>query len=201
MTRVGALATAVMCAVLIAGCGIPGRDRAHTSIGADPAVLREAFNAGAGRVRVVALVSPTCGVCLRGAADLQDRVFGKISDDRLRGYIVWVPILRAEESNVPEATHTIPDDRAAHFWDGHSVLVRGYDTVLDLGTDAWDVYLVYGPEARWDAALPPRPAFWMHQLGSAKNPAVNGPFLDARVFADHVRALLARPVALPQPSS
>jgi hypothetical protein len=31
---------------------------------------------------------------------------------------------------------------------------------------AWDVYFVFGPEARWDDQ-PPAPTYWMHQLGRA----------------------------------
>lgn len=53
--------------------------------------------------------------------------------------------------------------------------------------DAWDLYLVYGPDARWDGPEPPRPLYWMHQLRGVDN----GPFLDAAVFADAVRRALA----------
>ena len=143
-----------------------------------------------GKVRVVALVSPTCGTCLRGASDLQRGVFGPIRSDQLRGYIVWVPKLDAHEKNVPEATHTVADPRGSHFWDSDAVLVHAYDTLLGLATDAWDMYLLYGPDAQWNGATPPRPQYWMHQLGSRDHPAVNGPYLNTRVFPRHVRDLL-----------
>jgi hypothetical protein len=65
---------------------------------------------------------------------------------------------------------------------------RRYDRTLDLGQDAWDVYLLYGPETRWDGSDPPAPAYWMNQLGGA-----NGPNLDSQTFADHARALLRQP--------
>ncbi len=165
--------------------GIPGPTRPHQAAGADASTLREAFNADAGKVRIIALVSPTCGACLRGASDLQNRVFGTISDPSLRGYIVWVPKLDGHENNVGEATHTIADPRATHYWDGDSYLVRSYNQILQLGQDAWDVYLLYGPDARWDGPNPPQPQYWMHQLTG-----VTGPALDANAFADHARALL-----------
>jgi hypothetical protein len=177
-------------ALMLAACGISGQTRPHTDLGPDAAPLREAFNADVGKVRVVALVSPTCGTCLRGASDMQDHVFGAIGGDRLAGFIVWVPKLDGKEKNVPEATHTVSDPRVTHFWDGRAVLVHGYDTVLGLGTDAWDVYLVYPPGVRWDGTLPPAPAFWMHQLGSRGRPGVDGPYLDPGVFADHIRTLI-----------
>ncbi|HKE14167.1 MAG TPA: hypothetical protein VKB80_04870 [Kofleriaceae bacterium] len=40
-------------------CKIRGERRAYESIGADAASLRQAFNAAAGKVRLVVLVAPT----------------------------------------------------------------------------------------------------------------------------------------------
>jgi hypothetical protein len=110
--------------------GIPGRTRPHQPIGAQAQTLREAFNADAGTVRIIALVSPTCGACLRGAADIQTGVFSTIADPKLRGYIIWVPKLDGHENNVPEATHTVADLRASHYWDGDGYLVHAYDQAL-----------------------------------------------------------------------
>jgi hypothetical protein len=183
----------VMLVLVSSACGISGPSRPHADLGPDAAALRDAFNAAADRVRVVALVSPTCGACLRGASDIQEQVFGQIDDQRLVGFVVWVPELDGQEANVPEATRTVSDPRACHYWDGHAVLVRGYDRVLSLETDAWDIYLIYPPGVRWDRELPPAPTFWMHQLGSRAHPQVNGPYLDPQAFAQHVHSLLGRP--------
>ena len=189
--RRGALLGPALAAILLTvACGISGATRPHTDLGTDAAALRQAFNADVGEVRVVALVSPICGTCLRGATEMQSHVFAPISSDRLRGFVVWVPKLDGQERDVPEATHTVSDPRATHYWDGHAVLVHDYDAVLKLGTDAWDVYLIYPPGVRWDGPTPPAPTFWMHQLGSRRDPGVDGPYLDPDVFADHVRALI-----------
>jgi len=83
------------------------------------------------------------------------------------------------------ATRFVPDSRATHFWDASKLLVHGYDSVLGLGQDAWDVYLVYGPTARWDGPTLPRPDFWMHQLSTTA-----GPPLDPGVFTAHADSLL-----------
>lgn len=117
----------------------------------------------------------------------------KLSDPRLRVYSVWVPKLSGEEKDVPVATRFMPDDRATHYWDGAGVLVHAYTKVLSLPEDAWDIYFLYGPEARWEADLPPTPRFWMHQLGSRDSPRVDGPYLRAEAFADSVKAALKRP--------
>ena len=100
---------------------------------------------------------------------------------------MWVPKLYGHESDVATATRFVPDPRARHYWDGGAVLVRQYDAVLGLGQDAWDVYMIYGPNVRWDAAAPPRPDFWMHQLHSSV-----GVFLDPNTFAAHADSLIPR---------
>jgi hypothetical protein len=103
--------------------GIPGHTRPHQTVGAQAQTLREAFNVDTGTVRIVALVSPTCGACLRGAAEMQT-VFGEIGDPRLRGYIVWVPKLDGHEDNVSEATHTVADPRAGHYGTATAISCR-----------------------------------------------------------------------------
>ena len=113
-----------------------------------------------------------------------------LTDSTLRAYVVWVPKLGGEEKDVPVATRFMPDDRAKHYWDSGGRLMRSYTRVLSLSEDAWDVYLLYGPEARWDGALPPAPPFWMHQLGPREQSRVPGPYLDPEEFARGVRTLL-----------
>ena len=112
----------------------------------------------------------------------------QIADTSLRAYVVWVPKLGGAEKHVPLATRFMPDPRGTHYWDEGGRLMRRYTRVLALDEDAWDVYLLYGPEARWDGDLPPAPRFWMHQLGSG----VPAPELDAQDFARRARALLGK---------
>lgn len=118
---------------------------------------------------------------------METGVLAQIADPRLRAYVVWVPKVGAQESNVPEATRLVPDRRARHYWDGAGILLRSFRPPLGLRDDAWDVYLVYGPNARWEGAEPPRPEFWMHQL-----PIDHAPMFDPQVFAARVRRVLAR---------
>jgi hypothetical protein len=180
-----AVLAAVLAVLLVHARGIPGQTRPHRDGGTQAQAVREAFNAAPGSVRIVALVSPTCGACLRGAADLQTHVFDSIASPKVMALVVWVPKLGGRESDVDEATHTIPDPRAIHFWDGGSYLVHAFDSTLNLGQDAWDVYLLYGPNARWDTAQPPAPQSWMHQL-----PGVEHAKLDGAILADQVRTQL-----------
>jgi hypothetical protein len=92
-----------------------------------------------------------------------------------------------QEKHVASATETFSDPRARHFWDEEGWTLEHFKSVLDIRVPAWDLYLLYGPDARWDGPEPPRPAFWMHQLWGVDN----GPPLDAAVFGARVRETLA----------
>jgi hypothetical protein len=121
-------------------------------------------------------------------------VLKKNQDARLRSYVVWVPKVGGTAKDVPEATRFVSDKRASHYWDEGGALMAKYTAVLELPEDAWDIYMVYGPTARWEGEAPPKPDYWMHQLGSNEKPRVNGPYLDPDVFATKVNGQLAQPL-------
>jgi hypothetical protein len=123
---------------------------------------------------------------------MQKGVLARTDDRRLRAYVAWVPMFRDKEDDVPKATTEVPDTRAAHYWDGGNILTQRYRQTLGFNEPAWDIFLLYGADAKWEADQPPVPAYWMHQLGSARKPRVNGPYLDAAVFLDKTRELLTR---------
>jgi hypothetical protein len=100
-------------------------------------------------------------------------------------------MVRGMERHVPQASRELPDPRAAHYWDGDGQLMTGYRETLGLSEDAWDIFLVYGPDVRWDGSLPPEPLYWAHQLGTRDKPRVQGPYLDAATFLAKTRDALA----------
>jgi hypothetical protein len=114
-------------------------------------------------------------------------VLDKEADPDLKVYMVWVPMFRGMERDVATASREMPDRRVRHYWDGDSLLVKGYRATLGFDEDAWDIFLIYGPEAKWDGDQPPPPRYFMHQLGSASRPRVDGPYLDADVFLAKLR--------------
>jgi hypothetical protein len=126
---------------------------------------------------------------------MKSKVLTQHPDPDLRVYMVWVPKLRGLERDVASATTQHPEPRAQHFWDAPGVLVAGYRDTLGLSEDAWDVFLLYGPAARWEGARPPMPDYWAHQLGSKEKPRVPGPWLDGAVFLDRLRAAIDTGVA------
>ena len=115
-----------------------------------------------------------------------------VGGDELREYVVWVPILGSTSSDVPAATRLVDDPRARHFWDRDGAVAIPLGLRLDLRIPAWDVYLLYGPDARWDERQPPAPLFWMHQLSSHAGVPPGTPRLDAGEFSKRVRATIAR---------
>jgi hypothetical protein len=124
---------------------------------------------------------------------VQRGVFEKVNAPEFRAYVIWVPMFRGHERDVPNATREIPDPRALHYWDGNSSSMRAVRASLGLSEDAWDIFLLYPPGASWNGTNPPAPEFWMHQLGSRAKPRVSGPYLDPAVFLQRTLALLDGP--------
>jgi hypothetical protein len=114
-------------------------------------------------------------------------VLSRIASKKLAAFVVWVPQLAGRRSFVAAASRLIDDPRAHHYWDQSDVTGLEFGRVLQAPGPVWDVYLLYAPGIRWIAQVPPRPTFWMQQLGLP-----NAPWLDAPALAEHVRALLSQ---------
>jgi hypothetical protein len=50
-----------------------------------------------------------------------------------------------------DAAELLRDDRARHYWDGETRLGRYVANLIgqDERSPAWDIFLVYGPDAEW----------------------------------------------------
>jgi periplasmic mercuric ion binding protein len=155
--------------------------------------LRAEFNRASDRVRVVALLSPTCGICQKGQRVVQS-VFAKNANDaRLRGFVVWLPMLPSDskESAGAQAASFV-DGRLMQQWDGDRASGNLLAKTLGLKGSAWDVYLLYAPGVKWTGDQPPAPTFWMHQLREESG-ADQRACLNPAVFEGKVAELL-RPV-------
>jgi mercuric ion binding protein len=152
--------------------------------------LRDEFNRAGDRVRVVALLSPTCGVCQKGQRVVQS-VFSRYPNDaRLRGFVVWLPMLPSDSRETAAAqAASFVDQRLVQQWDGDRASGNLMAKTLALKGAAWDVYLLYAPGVTWTGEQPPAPTFWMHQL-RAEDGADQRACLNPAVFAGKVAALL-----------
>ncbi len=124
---------------------------------------------------------------------VRDEVLAQISDPRLRVYVVWLPVLRSDGPEaLPRATALLAgDSRVIQYWDPSSEIGRRFAPVLQLPPPmtAWDAYLLYPPQTRWESS-PPAPAFWMHQLSFPPWSAAGRQFgnlrLDGRRFREQL---------------
>lgn len=125
---------------------------------------------------------------------VRDAVLARTRGD-LRAYVVWTKILDEDDlAAARAAAASLDDPRVVQLWDGGAELARDLGAALRIprrepedgaGGLAWDVYLLYGPGARW-ADAPPAPTFWMDQLRQvppSQAPRLDGEALRARVAA------------------
>ncbi len=134
-------------------------------LSADNRELRQRFDQDAGKVRLIVLLSPTCGNCMRMARMIQRYLLEEVKDPRLAMYVVWGPM---QESDNPEVAKKmlvhVTDSRAVHFWTPSTDLAKQFSQPLNTELAAWDVIFFFGPQARWTD--PPKPADYAHQWGT-----------------------------------
>jgi copper chaperone CopZ len=184
---------AMVDAITSAGYGVAGEHVAATAtlekvaslspLSVEP--LREAFNRARDRVRVVAVLSPTCGWCQKGQGAMK-QAFDHNGSDRLRGFVVWLPMLPNDDgSSAARQAKLWEDSRMIQGWDSEKRIGEAFRGTLKLNRTAWDVYLIYPPGVEWKGEVPPTPSFWMHQLGPDSG-ADASRMLDAGVFENEV---------------
>jgi hypothetical protein len=168
--------------------------------------LRAEFNRDVGTIRLLFVVDPICPTCLRGLADMNRDLLAGTVDARIHTFVVHEPVLGlarvapwlrpAGGKDVAKAEQLLNNPNVRHFWNPSGAFGRLLSHAIGLKNSdgpvyAWDVWLLYGPEAKWDGTDPPRPRLLMHQLGALRD-STEFPRLDSRAFAQQVRTLLAQ---------
>ena len=163
---------------------------------ADLQQLKDDFNDNQGRVRLVFLSGPTCGICLRGLADLNDEfIADSQDDDRLLTLVVHVPTMGAKEHHAAYSIPLLSGPRIHHYWEETGIIGQHYTEVMDVDMYVWDFWAIYGPEVVWEGSLPPVPDYYEHQLGVTSGKFRGFPkelVLDAERFAAETRKHLDR---------
>ena len=110
-------------------------------------------------------------MCQNGIREIQQKVLSKLDDD-MAVYVVWEPFKPCDSpEKAEESSALIPDGRVRQYWAPKRDLAFAFGDTLQIEKPcgdvqpAWDVYMAYGPDARW-GKHPPAPAAWMHQLGN-----------------------------------
>jgi hypothetical protein len=165
-------------------------------MGEDLQQLKDEFNANAGRVRLLFISGPTCGICLRGMADLNDAfIAASQGDNRLVTFVAHVPALGAREEHVAATIPLLQGPRIHHYWEDSGIIGQHFSEVMESEMYVWDFWMIYGPEARWDGLLPPAPDYYEHQLGVTSGGSRGFPrekVLDAERFAAEAAGYIAR---------
>ena len=143
----------------------PAAATTNALVGLPASKLKEEFNRQSDKVRVVAILSPTCGACQQGRGVVAE-LFEKQPSEKLAGFAVWLPM---KPKDSPQAAWLeagkLSDERIrVRGWDGKRQIGNLFAKPLKLSRTAWDVYLVYAPGVKWEGNQPPRPSYWMHQL-------------------------------------
>lgn len=162
----------------------------YVVLGKNLTQLRADFNANAGKVRLLYIVGPTCGICLRGLSDMQEALYSKSGDNpRIVTFVVHVPTLGARESNVAPASQLISNRYTTNYWEETGIIGRRIQQTMNFPLYTWDFWSVYDPRTVWsDPNKIPAPAFYMHQLDGLP-PTLK---LDASVLAAKANELLQR---------
>ena len=153
--------------------------------------LRVRFNQDVGKVRLVVLVDPTCPPCRWGASEIEKQVLETIPSKQLAVYVVWLPVLNFQDEatlqrNGQKESARVSDSRATHYVDPNGFAGKQYSPILNIPYHgpAWDVYLAFGADVRWQDRAP-TPTEWMAQGDDRARR------LDGRKFADDIQRLLA----------
>lgn len=162
--------------------------------------LRNRFNEDADKVRLLMILSPSCGVCRMGARLVQRYVAEQIPDSRLQIYLVWEAISpRDTREAAEEAGWVLADGRAQSFWSPSKVASTAFKDMVGVQkTTAWDVFLVFDQGRRWGEAVP-RYDFFMHNL-STHEELPKDRLLNAKTLASEIDSLLKRPSPAPSPA-
>jgi len=168
--------------------------------------LRADFNRNVGSVRLLFVVDPICPTCLRGLADMNRDLLAGTADPRIHTFVVYEPVLGmarvvpwlrpAGGQDVARAEQLLHNPHVEHYWNPSGAFGRLLSHAVGLKNSggpvyAWDVWLLYGPEAKWEGTDLPRPRLLMHQLGALRS-STEFPHLDSRVFAQQVQTLLGQ---------
>jgi len=168
----------------------------YVVMGDDLQQLKDDFNTNSGRVRLVFLSGPTCGICLRGMADLNDQfIAAGQNDDRFVTFVVHVPTMGAKEHHAADSIPLLDGPRVHHYWEESGIIGQHYSEVMDVAMYVWDFWAIYGPDAVWDGVLPPVPDYYEHQLGVTSGKFRGFPkdrVLDAERFATETGTWLAQ---------
>jgi hypothetical protein len=87
---------------------------------------------------------------------VQKEILESNQSPKLRVYALWVPFSGGTRDAAVLSQQVLPDPRVVHYWDESALSSSWFaDNVDHSLAPAWDVYYLYGPDARWASAPGP----------------------------------------------
>lgn len=124
-------------------------------------------------------------MCLRGLSDLADSYLNAHDSPSIQVYVVFVPALGAQSTDVAATTRFLQNDNVHYYWDADGSIMLRFAKAVGVDTPVWDFWSIYQPGTVWTGENPPAPNFWQHQMGSL--PAASR--LDIPTFVAQIRRL------------
>src|SRR5262249_40850205 len=122
----------------------------------DGAELRQAFNLGADRVRLLMIVSPTSFGSRLALRLVQRYVLEKNADPNLEVLVVWEPFYPIDSERIAQQASTlIADPRVQQFWSPHQFAGKSFPGFA-VGSDkpGLNSFLVFAGGKLWTDAAP-----------------------------------------------
>lgn len=134
--------------------------------------LRRQFNEEKTKLRVIALLSPTCGGCMHAARAVEKEMLEAESSRNIAVYFVWMPMLPSDNETAGRRfAASLQSPNATHFYDEHR----------RVGV-AFAEYHLHHRYAEALAALPADSPLREHIAEVMKAPASEYPLWDAVLF-------------------
>ena len=84
---------------------------------------------------------------------MQQNILESRPDAKVSVHAIWLPVLPSDARSEWDES-LLADERVTHWWDGDHVASGWFDSAgLGVGSPsdfAWDVYLLFGPQSRWN---------------------------------------------------
>ena len=101
---------------------------------------------------------------------------------------MWVPKNGAREQHVERVVELVTDPRATHYWDEHQAVMGPYGEMFSLTGPCAGVFMLFGPDAKWDGTDPPAPDY--AEDAHAREFNRDLPQFDAKRFAERAAEML-----------
>ena len=158
--------------------------------------LQNVFNRDEGKVRMILLVEPACGACVKGVISVRETL-SKIKSDNIRIYVVWEPIFDQKKAgniyeNAKIKSHVISDSRVTQYWTDSTDIGKSFVSALSADKSGqkdpkllqinekksrewknghgtpWDVYMLFSKTRKWGNSAP-SPVNWSFPIYKEKN--------------------------------